>query len=71
MTTATLIKEGIQLGLAYSFRGLVHCNHGRFMAAADRISAGELAENFTMESAGSGKRESPGAWLGLLKPPPQ
>lgn len=24
MTVATLIKESIQLGLAYSFRGLIH-----------------------------------------------
>ena len=29
MTTATLIKENISLGLAYSFRGLVHYHHGR------------------------------------------
>ena len=28
MTTETLIKENIELGLAYSFRGLVHCHHG-------------------------------------------
>jgi hypothetical protein len=29
MTTATLIKENISLGLAYSFRGLVHYHHER------------------------------------------
>jgi hypothetical protein len=29
MTMATLIKESILLGLAYSFRGLVHYHHGR------------------------------------------
>ena len=29
MTTATLIKEDIPLGLAYSFRGLVHYLYGR------------------------------------------
>ena len=28
MTKATLIKENISLGLASSFRGLVHCNCG-------------------------------------------
>jgi hypothetical protein len=29
MTTATLIKESILLGLAYSLRGLVHYHRGR------------------------------------------
>ena len=29
MTKATLIKENIQLGLAYGFRGLVHYHRGR------------------------------------------
>jgi len=29
MTTATLIKENISLGLAYSSQGLVHYHHGR------------------------------------------
>jgi hypothetical protein len=29
MTKATLIKANILLGLAYSFRGLVHYHHGR------------------------------------------
>jgi hypothetical protein len=28
MTTATLIKDNIKLGLAYSFRGFVHYHHG-------------------------------------------
>ena len=28
MSTATLIKENISLGLAYSSRGLVHYHHG-------------------------------------------
>lgn len=32
VTTATLIKEDISLGLAYSFRGLVHYHHGGSMA---------------------------------------
>jgi hypothetical protein len=27
MTKATLMKENISLGLAYSFRGLVHYHH--------------------------------------------
>ena len=29
MTKATLTKANIELGLAYSFRGLVHYQHGR------------------------------------------
>ena len=29
MTKATLTKANIELGLAYSFRGLVHYHHGR------------------------------------------
>jgi hypothetical protein len=30
MTTVTLIKESISLGLAcIQFRGVVHCHHGR------------------------------------------
>ena len=29
MMKATLIKANISLGLAYSFRGSVHCYHGR------------------------------------------
>jgi hypothetical protein len=29
MTSATLIKENISLGLAYSFRGLVSYHHSR------------------------------------------
>ena len=29
LTKATLIKDNIYLGLAYSFRGLVHYYHGR------------------------------------------
>ena len=28
MTKTSLIKENNELGLAYSFRGLVHCHHG-------------------------------------------
>lgn len=29
MTKTALRKESISLGLAYRFRGLVHCHHGR------------------------------------------
>jgi hypothetical protein len=29
MTTVTLIKDNIYLGLSYSFRGSVHYHHGR------------------------------------------
>ena len=32
MARATLIKESISLGLAYSFRGLVHYHHGSMQA---------------------------------------
>lgn len=28
MSTATLIKGSLHLGLACGFRGLVHCHHG-------------------------------------------
>jgi hypothetical protein len=29
MTKATLIKDSIELGLIYRFRGSAHCHHGR------------------------------------------
>lgn len=29
MTMTTFIKENIQLGLAYSLKGIVHYNHGK------------------------------------------
>ena len=47
MTIATLIKENISLGLAYSFRGLVHCCHDRTWWCACRHRAGEGAESST------------------------
>ena len=28
MTTATLLKDNIEFGLAYTFRGLIHYRHG-------------------------------------------
>ena len=34
VTTTTLIKENISLGLAYRFRGLFHYHHGGNMAAS-------------------------------------
>jgi hypothetical protein len=42
MTMETLIKENISLGLAYSFRGLLHYHHG---GEHGRVQAGtELEE---------------------------
>jgi hypothetical protein len=51
---ATLIKENISFRLAYSFRGLVHCNCGREYAS--RHGAGEGAESSTSRSTGNRKR---------------
>ena len=34
MTKATLMKDNIELGLAYRFRGSVHSHQGRNMAAS-------------------------------------
>ena len=42
MAKATLIKENISLGLAYSFRGLVHYHHG---GKRGRIQADMVLEN--------------------------
>jgi hypothetical protein len=59
MTKATLIRENIELGPAYSFRGLfVHCHHGRecHNIVAGSHSAGEVAESFTLWSFGSRQR---------------
>jgi hypothetical protein len=46
MTKATLIKDNIQLLLAYRFRGLAHCHLGRSMAGC-RHGPGEGAERST------------------------
>jgi len=42
MTVATLIKENISLGPAYSFRGLVHYHHGGKHGQADLVLEKEL-----------------------------
>ena len=47
-TTATLLKKNVKLGLAYSFRGLVHYHHGRKHGSTQaRHGAGEGAESST------------------------
>jgi hypothetical protein len=55
MTMATLIKESIYLGLAYSFRDLVHCQSSwqETQQHGGRQGAGEGADSFTSRSAGS------------------
>jgi hypothetical protein len=52
MTTAMLIKENIEFNLAYSFRGLVHCCHGRkhSVMQADNSMQLETAESSTSGS---------------------
>ena len=47
MTEATPIKDNIQLGLAYRFRGSAHYHYGRKNDCASRCGAGECAENST------------------------
>lgn len=46
------------MGLAYSVRGLVHCDHAREHGGmpVDRHSAREGAESSMSRSSGSGKR---------------
>lgn len=54
MTTATLIKENLLLGLACSFRGLVDYHHCRkCYSAVYQCDAGEEAEGFTSWSTSS------------------
>lgn len=56
-----LIEKGIYLGLAYSFRGLVHCYHAReHWQYTGRHGAGEAAESSTYKSSGSRKRKTLG-----------
>ena len=61
MTKAPLIKENISLGLAYSFRVLVHFHHGRetwqsiWQSVFSRHGAGEGTESSTSRWAGSSK----------------
>jgi hypothetical protein len=55
MTKATLIKENIQLTLAYSFRGIVHYHHGGKHGSmkADTVLKKELRVSSTSQSEGS------------------
>ena len=59
MTKATLLKENISLGLAYSFRGSVHYHHGGMHGGwqAGRHGAGEGAERSISGSTGRRKRQ--------------
>jgi hypothetical protein len=45
MTKATLIKENIQMGLAYRFRGSLHYHQGRKHGS---IQAGMVQEELTV-----------------------
>jgi hypothetical protein len=58
MTMATLVKEIIELGLDYRFRGLIHY-HGSTYAwqPTGRHGAGDGAESSTCGSAGIRKTE--------------
>jgi hypothetical protein len=46
MATTTFIKDNFQIGLAYSFRGLVHYHHDLWPHAG-RHGSGEGAESST------------------------
>jgi hypothetical protein len=60
MTKATVTKESIQLGLAYSFRDLIHYRHEGSIQA-DMVLEKELRVSYG--SAGSMRREILGwAW---------
>ena len=59
MTTAIFIKEGIQLGLVYSFRGLVNEHNDRY----GRHGAREGAESSTFGTTGNRKKETLGPSL--------
>ena len=62
MTMATLIKDNIELGLAYSFRGLVHYHHGRKHGGmqADMVLEEELRALHLDQQAAGRDFESPG-----------
>jgi hypothetical protein len=62
MTVTTLIQKNIPLGLAYSFRGLVHYPHGEDNEG--RHGARKDAESFTSEFTSSKERLS--ATLGIV-----
>ena len=48
MTTATIIKENISLGLAYSFRGLVCYHQGEMHGSMQADMVLEAAESSTI-----------------------
>lgn len=59
MTRATIIKESINGGLAYGFRGLVYYNiDGEHGEHTGRHGVGELAKSFTSSSVGGRQREN-------------
>ena len=71
MTTATLLKENISLGLAYSFKGSVHCHHGRKHGS---IQAGTVLEELRLDPQAA--RDCVPQWAKLdhvwsQSPPPQ
>ena len=74
MTMATLIREDIELGLAWSFRGSVHYHHGGTWWHAGRRGAGEVAESSTSCKSNRKWFHSLGmAWAHMRpqSPPPQ
>lgn len=68
MTKETLLKEGIWLRFAYSFRGLVHCHHG---GGHDSVWLGMVLESqlgVLCLNPQAAKEEKHWAWIALLKP---
>ena len=66
MITATLIKENIYFGMAYSFRGLVLYCHGKKHSGTQAVLVLYRQLSSTSGSAGSRKRNMP---LGLALAP--
>ena len=64
MTMATLIKESISLGLAYSFRGLVHYHHGKKYGGmqADMVLEKELRALHLDLRAAEGDYDGRSSW---------
>ena len=67
MSMTTLIKESIQLGLAYSFQKFSPLSWQGVQQYARSHGAGEAAQRFTSAST-EGRKRSTKSWLGLLKP---
>lgn len=57
---ATLIKESLELGLAYSFRGSAHSHHSKKHGSmkANMVLDGGAAESSTPESTGVRKSQT-------------